>query len=163
MGFCVSLNESWSWLFISSYSMRKGGFMKKILITLIVASLLAATTAAPVFARGWGGHSRGWGGGVDIFWPVAAALAIPAAIIGTVANLTIPPPVGYGYGAPPVAIEPEVYSGPATYYGPGAYAPRVYVAPRGYYAPRAYAVPRGYYSPRPYYPDRGYRTYGNGW
>jgi len=138
--------------------------MRRIAVTLIVASLLSAATAAPVFANGWGGHSHGGRGGVDIFWPVAAALAIPAAIIGTVANLAVPAPVGYGYAPPAVPVQPEVYSGSSTYYAPEQYyAPRTYYAPRQYYAPRVYVAPRGYYSPRPYYPARGYRTYGSGW
>jgi hypothetical protein len=93
----------------------KGGSMRKIVVTLIVASLLSATTAPPVFANGWGGHSHGWHGGVNIFWPIAAALTIPAAIIGTVANLAVPPPLGYGYAAPPVPVQPEGYSGPSPY------------------------------------------------
>jgi hypothetical protein len=127
---------------------RNGGYMKKIMVTLIAASLLSATTAVPVFAGGWGGHSRG--GGVDLFWPITAALAIPAAIVGTVAHIAVPEPV---YVSPPVPIEPQVYSGPATYY-----------SPRPYYEPRVYVAPRGYYAPRDYYPDRGhYRSYRGGW
>jgi hypothetical protein len=113
--------------------------MRKIVVTLIVASLLSATTAAPVFAHGWDGYPHVRGGIFNPLWPVAAALAIPAAIVGTVANIAVPEPV---YAPPPA----PVYSGPATYY-----APRVYVAPRGYYAPRAY------------YPVRYYRTYRGGW
>lgn len=113
-----------------------GGYMKKIVVTIIVASLLSATTAMPVFAGGWGGHSYGRGGGFNPFWPIAAALAIPAAIVGTAARLAVPEPV---YASPPVSVA-TVYSGPATYY-----SPRVYAAPRGYYAPRAYYSDRGYY------------------
>jgi hypothetical protein len=116
----------------------KGGCMKKIVVTLIAATLLSATTAAPVFAHGYYGRSVV----VDPLWPVAAALALPAAILGTVANAITPEPV---YVAPPA----PVYSGPATYY-----APRTYYRPRVYYAPRAYYPPRNYYAPR------YYRTYG---
>ena len=132
--------------------------MRKILVALIIASLLSATAAAPAFANGWRGHSHGWGGGVNIFWPSAAALSIPAAIIGTVAQIAVPPPAGYGYGAPPAPAQPEVYPGPPTYYAPGPY-----YAPGAYYAPRVYVAPRVYYAPRPYYPGGVYRPYGSGW
>ena len=92
--------------------------MRKILITLSVASLVSLTSVAPVFA----------------FWPIAAALYIPAAIIGTVVNHAATVPATYGYAAP---------QAPETYYAPGAYyVPRTYAAPTGYYAPR------GYYSVR---------------
>ena len=111
--------------------------MRKIVVSLIVASLLSATTAAPVFANGWDGYPHLRGGIFNPFWPVAAALAIPAAIVGTVASVTVPGPV---------------YSGPATYYAPGPY-----------YAPRVYVAPRGYYGPRAYYHARYYRTYRGGW
>jgi len=125
---------------ISVFSTIKERHLRKIVVTLVIATLLSVTASAPAFANGWGGHSHGRGGGVDPFWPVtwpiAAALAIPAAIIGTVAHVAVPGQAGYGYAAPPA----PVYSGPATYY-----APRVYVAPRGYY------------------PERGYRTYRGGW
>ena len=100
--------------------------MRKIVVTLIIASLLSLTSVAPVFAFGW---------------------AIPAAIIGTIVNLaaTVPSvPLTYGYAAPQA---PEIYYAPGAYY-----APRAYAAPRGYYAPRAYAAPRGYYASRRYYP-----------
>jgi hypothetical protein len=120
-----------------------GGYMKKIVVTIIVASLLSATTAAPVFADGWGGYSHGRGDGFNPFWPITAALAIPAAIVGTAVHLAVPEPV---YAPPPGSVA-TVYSGPATYY-----SPRVYAAPRGYYAPRAY------YSDRSYY-----RSYRGGW
>src|SRR5512139_1504877 len=114
--------------------------MRKIVITLIVASLLSSTSVAPVFAGGWGGGHHGRGGEFNPLWPIAAVLAIPAAVIGTVLAATVPPT--YGYAAP---------QAPETYYAPGAYyAPRAYVAPR-YYARRAYAAPR-YYAPRGYYP-----------
>lgn len=120
--------------------------MKKLVVTLIIGSLLTAATAAPVFANGWDGHHHLRGGIFNPLWPVAVALSIPAAIVGTAASLAVPVPVGYGYAAPPVTVSPYVYSGYPSYY-----APRVYVAPRGYYAPRAY------------YPARHYRTYRNGW
>ena len=117
--------------------------MKKILITLIVASLLSLTSVAPVFAGGWGGGYHGRGGGFNPLWPIAAALTIPAAIIGTVVNLAATVPAPYGYAAPQV---------PETYYAPGAYyGPRAYAAP-GYYGPRAYAAPTGNFAPRGYYP-----------
>jgi hypothetical protein len=125
--------------------------MKKLVVTLIIGSLLTAATAAPAFANGWDGYPHVRGGIFNPLWPVAAALAIPAAIVGTVASITVPEPVGYGYAAPPVQVAPQVYSEPAYY------APRVYVEPRGYYAPR------GYYGPRGYYPARHYRTYRHGW
>ncbi len=123
----------------------KRGYMRKIVATLVVATLLSATASAPAFADGWGGHYHGRGGGVDPFWPItwpiAAALAIPAAIVGTAAHVAMPP-AGYGYAAPPA----PVYSRPATYYAPEpTYSTRVYVAPRGYYR------------------ERGYRTYRGGW
>jgi len=121
--------------------------MRKIVVTLIVASLLSATSVAPVFADGWGGYYHGRGGVFNPFWPITAALAIPAAIVGSVASLAVPPPVGYGYAAPPVAVAPPVYPRPVTYYAPGPYyGPRVYVAPRAYYPVRGY-----------------YRAYRGGW
>jgi hypothetical protein len=117
--------------------------MKKVLSALIIACLVSATSAAPAFADGWRGHH------VSVFnplWPIAAALTIPAAIIGTVASAVAPVPVGYGYDAPPA---PEIYSGYPTYY-----------APRAYYAPRVYVAPRGNYG---YYPYREHRVYRRGW
>lgn len=120
--------------------------MKRMLVTLIIGSLLLATTAAPVFANGWDGNHHLRGGIFNPLWPVAVALSIPAAIVGTVANLTVPVPGVYGYAAAPEDVAPRVYSAPPVYY-----APRVYVEPRGYYAPRAY------------YHPRYYRTYRDGW
>jgi hypothetical protein len=133
--------------------------MRKIVVTVIVISLLSLTSVAPVFAGGWrGGYYHGRGGGFNPLWPITVALAIPAAIIGTVVNLAATVPAPYGY-APPQA--PETYYAPGPYYAPrayvapaGYYAPRAYVAPAGYYAPRAYAAPAGYYAPRGYYPVR---------
>jgi len=141
---------------------RKGGVMKKIMITLIAATLLSATAAAPAFADRWGGHDhdRGLPGGP--LWPIVAALSIPAAVIDTVAHIAFPFP-GIGYPATPVTAGPAGYAGPADYAPTAYYTPRVYVAPRGYYAPRGHYAPRGYYEPRGYYRDRGYRTYRGGW
>jgi hypothetical protein len=124
---------------ISVFPSIKGGLMKKMVVTFSVMALISATASVPAFADGWGGHYHGRGGGFDPFWPItlpiAAALAIPAAIVGTVARAAVPVPLGYGYSAPPA----PVYSGPATYYAPGQYvAPRVYAAPMGYYNVRAY-------------------------
>ena len=122
---------------------EEGRCMRKMISTLIIASLVSATSVAPAYADGWRGHH---GGVFNPLWPVAVALSIPAAIIGTVANAVTPVPVGYGYAAPPA---PVAYSGYPTYYAPGAYyAPRVYVAPRGYYGYPAYRV---------------HRVYGRGW
>jgi hypothetical protein len=123
--------------------------MKKIFVALIIGSLLTATTAAPVFADDWNGHSHLRGGIFNPLWPIEVALSIPVAVIGTIAHATIPEPVGY-YAPPPVPVAPPVYSAPPTYY-----------APEPYYAPRVYAAPRGYYAPRGHY--RHYRSYRNGW
>ena len=117
-------------------------FMRKIVVTLIVASLLSLTSVAPVFAGGWGGGHYGRGAGFNPLWPITAALAIPAAVIGTIVNLAATVPATYGYVAP---------QAPETYYAPGAYyAPRTYAAPTRYYAPRAYAAPTRYFAPRAY-------------
>jgi hypothetical protein len=132
--------------------------MKKILAASIIGSLLSLTSAAPALAHGWDGYPHVRGGILNPLWPVAVALSIPAAIVGTVANLAVPEPVRYGYDAPPVVVEPRVYSAPARYYAPGPY-----YAPRVYHAPRVYVAPRGYYSHRDYYPARYYRTYRGGW
>jgi len=102
--------------------------MRKIVVTLIIASLLSLTSVAPVFAFGW---------------------AIPAAIIGTIVNLaaTVPSvPLTYGYAAPQA---PEIYYAPGAYY-----APRSYVAATRYYASRVYAAPTRYYASRGYHPVR---------
>ena len=117
--------------------------MRKIVVTLIVASLLSLTSVAPVFAGGWGGGYYGRGGACNPLWPITAALTIPAAIIGTVVNLAATVPPTYGYAVPQV---------PVTYYAPGSYyAPRVYPAPIRYYASRVYAAPARYYRPMGYY------------
>jgi len=116
--------------------------MRKITVTLLIASLLSASSVAPSFA---GGYYYGGGYGCNPLWPVAAALTT-AAIIGSVVNASAPAQGGYGYAAPPPRT--VVYSRPATYYVPGTY-----------YAPRAYVGPRGYSAPRAYYPYRGYRVY----
>jgi hypothetical protein len=122
--------------------------MRKIIVTFVVATLLSATAAAPVFADGWGEsrHERGLPGGP--LWPIVAALSIPAAVIDTVAHVAFPFP---GVG---VTAGPAVYAGPAAYYAP---------APEPYYAPRVYVEPRGYYAPRGYYRERGYRHHRGGW
>ena len=41
--------------------------MRKILVALMVACLLSATTVAPVLANGWGGHG---GCGFNSLWPI---------------------------------------------------------------------------------------------
>jgi hypothetical protein len=130
--------------------------MRKIVATLIVASLLLSlTSVAPVFAGGRGGGYHGRGGGFNPLWPITAALAIPAAIIGTVVNLAATVPAPYGYDAP---------QAPETYYAPGAYyAPRAYAAPTGYYAPRVYAAPPRNFERRGYYPVSGYRASRSRW
>jgi hypothetical protein len=116
--------------------------MKKIMVTLMIASLLSAAIVTPVFAHDWDGHPHIRGGIFNPLWPVAAALAIPAAVVGAVASVTFPEPVVVA----PAPVAPPVYSAPPAYY-----APRVYVAPRPYYAPRAYN-PYGYH-----------RAYRYGW
>jgi len=125
--------------------------MKKLVVSIAVTALVTAV-AAPAFAEGWGRHSHGAVVADALLWPIAAALTIPAAIIGGVAQATLPHPVIYGSPPPPVVEGPGAYAGPGAYY-----APRVYVEPRVYY------VPRGYYAPRAYYPARGYRYYRGGW
>lgn len=120
--------------------------MKKFVIALIIGSLLSATVATSVFAGGRDGFPHIRGGIFNPLWPVAVALAIPAAVVGTVASLSVPEPVRYGYAPDPVVV-----------------APPVYVAPPAYYAPRVYVAPRGYYAPRAYYPERHYRAYRHGW
>ena len=124
--------------------------MRKIMVALIVTALLSAVAVAPAFANGW---DRPYCGRVvvdPLLWPITAALALPAAIVGTVANAVVPHPVTYEYPATPV------------YAGPAYYAPEPYYAPRVYVAPRAYYYPRGYYAPRGYYHVRTYRYY-RGW
>ncbi|MGO9611606.1 MAG: hypothetical protein ACLPX5_01015 [Dissulfurispiraceae bacterium] len=140
--------------------------MRKIVVTLIVASLLYLTSVAPVFAGGWGGWYLGRGGGFTPLWPITAALSIPAAIIGTVVNLAATVPAPYDYAAPqaPEAYYvPRAYAPPSAYYAPRAYAPpsayyapRAYGPPSAYYAPRAYAAPSRYYAPRTYAPPSAY-------
>jgi len=133
--------------------------MRKMTVALAMAALLTTMAAAPAFADGWGYPYHHGGVVVDpLLWPVAAALTLPAAIVGTVANALVPPPVAYGYPAAPAYSAPVAY---APYYAPRpypyyyGYGPGVYVAPRGYYyGPRGY-----YYGTRGYYHARGYRYY----
>jgi len=79
-----------------------------MVVTLVVATFLSAIASAPAFANGWGGHYHGRGGGFDPLWPItwpsAAALTIPADIVGTVAYIAAPEPLGYGYAAPPAPV-----------------------------------------------------------
>ena len=119
--------------------------MKKILVTLMIGSLLSTAIVTPVFAHGPDGFPHVRGGIFNPLWPVAAALAIPAAVVGAVVSVTVPEPVVVA----PAPVAPPVYSEPPAYY-----APRAYVAPRPYYAP-----------PRAYYPHGHgyYRTYRHGW
>jgi len=141
--------------------------MRKIVVTLIVASLLSLTSVAPVFAGGWGGGYHGRGGGFNPLWPITAALGIPGAIIGTVVNLaaTLPataaPQAPETYYAPGAYYAPRAYAAPTRYYAsrtyaapPQYYASRTYAAPPRYYAPRAYAAPPRYFARRGYYPVR---------
>jgi len=108
--------------------------MKRIVVSLAAAILMTASVAAPAFADGWGRHSHEVTAADVLLWP----LTIPAAIIGGVAQATIPHPVVYETPAP-------VYRGPAAYVTPGAY-----------YAPRGYGEWRGDNGYRGHY-DRGYR------
>ncbi len=111
--------------------------MKKILVTLMIGSLLSAAVVTPALAHDWD-HPHVPGGIFNPLWPVAAALAIPAAVVGAIASAADPGPVVV---APPAPVAPPVYSAPPAYY-----APRVYVAPRPYYyAPRGYSY--GYHRP----------------
>jgi len=130
----------------------KGGYMRKILISLAITALVSTTLSAPAFADGWGRHySRGPSAAEVLLWPITAAITLPAAIIGSVAQATLPPPV--------------IPGGPPRFdYGPSAYAgPRAYYAPEPYPVPRVYREYRGYYEPRGYYGGRGYRYYGDRW
>lgn len=120
--------------------------MRKIVVTFIVASLLSATSAAPVFAHEWNGYYHGSGVVFNPLWPITAALSIPAAIVGTIANSVVAGPGGYVYAVPPAPVRQVVYSRSVAYY-----------------APRLYAAPRGYYSQGAYYPARGYRAYRSSW
>ncbi len=108
--------------------------MKRIVVSLAAAVLITASVAAPAFADGWGRHSHEVTAADVLLWP----LTIPAAIIGGIAQATIPHPVVYETPAP-------VYGGPAVYAGP-----RAYYAPSGYYGRSGHYRPGGYY-------DRGGR------
>ena len=140
---------------------RIGEFMRRLLVALTAICLLSATVVSPVFADGWGGHYHRSGYGFNPLWPIAAAvnaaLYIPAAIIGTIAQLATPQPVGYAYAPSPVPV--RVYTAaPApdssyyaarysytqdtnTYYAP---------APRPYNQQRVYVAPSDSFTP-PYY------------
>jgi hypothetical protein len=151
---------------------RKGGIMRKMVITLIAATILSATAAAPAFADRWGGHDQDRGIPGGPLWPVVAALSIPAAVINTVTHIALPIP-GIGYPATPATAGHAAYAGPANFAptahaGPADYAPAAYAgppdyAPAPYHAPREYVAPRGYYTPRGYYREREYRSYRGGW
>ncbi len=148
---------------ITIQDVSTGGYMRKITVVLIVAGLLSLTSVEPVAAGGWGGGHHGRGGVVNPLWPIAAALTIPAAIIGTVVAATVPQTYGYAPQTPETYYAPGAYYAPRAYVAPMRYyAPRVYVAPTRYYASRAYAAPMRYYAPRayaaptPYYAPRGY-------
>ena len=130
--------------------------MRRILRALTVICLLSASVVSPVFADGWGGHHHGGGYGFNPLWPIVAAvnaaLYIPAAIIGTVAQIATPQPVGYAYAPPPAPV--RVYT---TAQDPDSYAPAAYYAPRYSYpqatntyyapAPRSYNRQRVYVTP----------------
>ena len=142
---------------------RMGEYMKKIVVSLAITALLSATISAPAFADGWGRHSHGSTAADVLLWPIVAALTLPAAIIGTVAQATLPHAVVYGNPSP-IVEGPAAYAGPRAYYAPEPCNPsQAYVEPREYYAPRGYYAARGYYAPRAYYSERGYRTYRGGW
>ena len=91
--------------------------MKRIVATLAAAALITVSVAAPAFADGWGRHSHGTNVADVLLWPITAALTIPAAIVGTVAQATLPHPVVYE--APvPAYQDPVAYAGPKAYYAP---------------------------------------------
>jgi len=119
--------------------------MKKIISALVIAGLLAATSAAPA--------SADENYGISVFnplWPVATALSIPAAIVASVVDPGARVPVVL----PTVPVPaPVVYAPPVVYSAP-------YYAPAPYYGASFYVGPR-YYGPRGYY--RGYRVYRRGW
>ena len=139
--------------------------MRKILSTLVVASLLTATSVAPAFADEEYRMSV-----FNPLWPIAFALSLPASIIAGVVDpgarvpvilptVPVPAPVAYSQRAPEGYSQraPEGYAAPATYYAPGPYyAPTVYYGPSGYYGARANYAPSGYYGPRVNYASRGY-------
>ena len=81
--------------------------MRKILATVLIASLLSAVSVAPAFA-----HKIHYPKGVVVLnplLPVAAAVAFPAVIV---ANAAVPVPVGYGYAAPVAYSAPYYLPGP---------------------------------------------------
>jgi hypothetical protein len=136
----------------------KGGYMKRIIVTLAMTALVSTTLSAPAFADGWGRHySHGPSAAEVLLWPIAAAITLPAAIIGSVAQATLPPPVVVG-GPPQYDYGPAAYAGPRAYYAPAPCPP-----PRAYREYRGYYAPRGYYEPRGYYGGRGHYYYRDRW
>ena len=124
--------------------------MKRIVATLAAAALITASLAAPAFADGGGRRSHGPGVADALLWPITAALTIPAAIVGTVAQATIPHPVVYESPAP-------AYAGPAAYAGPKAY-----YAPRGCDERREEYQSR-WHEHRDRYDGRDYGRYDDRW
>jgi hypothetical protein len=110
----------------------EGGCMKKIIVTMMIGGILSAATVTPALANEWGpAHLKG--GILNPLWPVVAVLSIPAAVVKTVADATVPEPV--------VVVSPPAHAAPPVYY-----TPREYIAPRAYhYAPRAYHYPERYH------------------
>jgi len=92
--------------------------MRKILNTIVVASILSASTAVPAFADSWEGTTM-----IEAFrrplWPIVAVLSVPAAVIDTVTHIAFPfPGIGYpqrGNG------RTRIVCGPANF-APTAYA-----------------------------------------
>ena len=124
--------------------------MKRIVVALAAAALISTTVAAPAFADGWGRHSHEVTAVDVLLWPIT----IPAAIIGGIAQATIPHPVVYEAPAPAYQEGPAAYAGPRGYY-----APSTYYAPRGYYGRSEYYRPGGYYERRNWHgPESRYYT-----
>jgi hypothetical protein len=121
--------------------------MKKAVLALAtVATIGAATLAAPSPAHAWRGGGWGWGPGI-------AAGLIGAAVVGGIASSAYAYGPGYGYYGPGYGY----YGGYApAYYG--GYAPAYY----NYgYAPAYYGgYRRAYYGG--YYPRRVIRPYAYG-
>lgn len=123
-------------------TIKAGGCMKKFIATLMIGGLLSAAAVSPALAQEWD-HPHIRGGVFNPLWPVVAALSIPAAVAGAIANVTVPAPAELAL--PPLPPAPRVYSAPPAYN-----APRVYVTP----APRS-----DYYAPREYYQRDHYRPH----